>query len=123
MWNNLELIPVGHLVLVLIAAGARFTLPSKDHEAPTLRLLIGAVLAALFLVVAVYSLLKEYEVKLILTSGWITLIVAFISFFARDILMIFVRLFEQIRKDPLAILRELLAFLTKWKPTNKEDTP
>lgn len=117
--QELIAIPLGNLILVFIAAGARFTMPrAKDADPPTLWLLFGSVLWALFLVLGSYQLLFEYRVKAVLTDGWVTLITSALAFFAKDILISFLKLADKVKQDPLAFLRKLLDL---WKPSINED--
>lgn len=99
-------VPVGYLVLVLLASVARFLLLK---EPPAWRVLLAMPVSALLTIVAIHPWLSEKE----LSKGLLTLIVAFISFGAKDILEFLLFLAVQIKKDPLAIVRE---FLNKIKP-------
>lgn len=108
-------VPVSYLVLVLIAAGARFMI-TKDP--PTLKLLFGSIIWGLLVVTSTYQLILEFATNDDgrVSKGLITALVAIGAFFAKDILEILIKLFEQIMKDPLAILRELL---NKYKPGSR----
>lgn len=109
-------VPVSYLVLVLIAAGARFML-TKDP--PTLKLLFGSILWGLLVVIATYQLILEFatdDLTGITSKGLVTALVAVGAFFAKDILEISIKLFEQIKVDPLALLRDLL---NRYRPEKK----
>ena len=109
-------VPVSYLVLVLIAAGARFML-TKDP--PTLKLLFGSILWGLLVVLATYQLILEFATDAltgITSKGLVTALVAVGAFFAKDILEISIKLFEQIKVDPLALLRDLL---NRYRPEKK----
>ena len=109
-------VPVSYLVLVLIAAGARFMLMK---EPPTLKLLFGSIIWGLFVVIATYQLVVEVATDPITgvpNKGEVTAIVALGAFIAKDILEILIKLLEQIRLDPLAILRDLL---NRYKPDKR----
>lgn len=106
-------VPISYLVLVLIAAGARFML-TKDP--PSLKLLFGSIIWGLLVVAGTYPLIVEYATDTdtgITSKGLVTALVATGAFFAKDLLEIAIKLFEQIKRDPLALLRELL---NKYKP-------
>lgn len=109
-------VPVSYLVLVLIAAGARFML---IKEPPTLKLLFGSIIWGLLVVIATYQLVVEVATDPITgvpNKGEVTAIVALGAFIAKDILEILIKLLEQIRLDPLAILRDLL---NRYKPDKR----
>lgn len=109
-------VPVSYLVLVLIAAGARFML---IKEPPTLKLLFGSIIWGLLVVIATYQLVVEVATDPITgvpNKGKVTAIVALGAFIAKDILEILIKLLEQIRLDPLAILRDLL---NRYKPDKR----
>ena len=109
-------VPVSYLVLVLIAAGARFML-TKDP--PTLKLLFGSILWGLLVVLSTYQLILEFATDAltgITSKGLVTALVAVGAFFAKDILEISIKLFEQIKVDPLALLRDLL---NRYRPEKK----
>ena len=109
-------VPVSYLVLVLIAAGARFML---IKEPPTLKLLFGSIIWGLLVVIATYQLVVEVATNPITgvpNKGKVTAIVALGAFIAKDILEILIKLLEQIRLDPLAILRDLL---NRYKPDKR----
>lgn len=111
-------LPVSYLVLILIAAGARFML---TKEPPTPKLLCGSVLWGLLVVLGGYELLVSIatsEETGKLNKGIVTAGVALGSFFAKDLLEILIKLLEQVRVDPLALLRDLL---NKYKPGNGGD--
>lgn len=109
-------VPVSYLVLVLLAAGARFML---IKEPPTLKLLFGSIIWGLLVVIATYQLVVEVATDPITgvpNKGKVTAIVALGAFIAKDILEILIKLLEQIRLDPLAILRDLL---NRYKPDKR----
>lgn len=114
-------VPVSYLVLVLIAAGARFMLMK---EPPTLKLLFGSITWGLLVVIATYQLVVEVAtdpISGVANKGEVTAIVALGAFVAKDILEILIKLLEQIRRDPLAILRDIL---NRYRPDkrNEEDS-
>lgn len=109
-------VPVSYLVLVLIAAGARFMLTT---EPPTLKLLFGSIIWGLLVVIATYQLVVEAATDPdtgVLSKGLVTALVAVGAFIAKDILEILIKLLEQIRIDPLAILRDML---NRYNPDKK----
>jgi len=109
-------VPISYLVLVLIAAGARFMI-TKDP--PTLKLLFGSILWGLLVVLATYQLILEFATDAltgITSKGLVTALVAVGAFFAKDILEILIKLFEQMKVDPLALLRDLL---NRYRPEKK----
>lgn len=99
-------VPVGYLVIVLLASAARFLLLK---EPPSWRVLLSMPVYSLLAIVAIHPWLVERGYS----KGMLTLIVASVSFSARDILEFIVFLAFQLKKDPMRILRE---FLEKIKP-------
>lgn len=94
-------VPPSLLVLAILAAGARFFVAS---ELPNLWGIVSAVVLALFISAAIHPLLEDKEYS----KGLVTLMIALGSFFARDILELGIRLMQQAKADPMAIVRELL---------------
>lgn len=110
-------LPVSYLVLILIASGARFMLAKS---APDFKLLLGSILWGLFVVLGTYDLMLHvaWDDELQKTNkGVVTALVALGSFLAKDILEIVIKLFEQIKVDPLALLRDLL---NNYRPGSKD---
>lgn len=99
-------VPVSYLVTALISAGARFV---ASKEPPTIRRILETLIASGALVIGSYPYLEEKGYG----PGLMNLIVAGGSFAAKDILEVFLRLWEQLKSDPLALLRE---FLNSRKP-------
>lgn len=105
---GLNIIPVGYLVLVFVAAGARFMLAK---EPPTIRLLIATCLWGLFVVLASYDMLTSLATDKttgLVNKGYVTAAVAAGAFLAKDILQGLIKLLEQISNDPLSFLRDWL---------------
>ena len=94
-------VPVSYLVTALIAAGARFV---ASKEPPTVRRIIETIIASSALVIGSYPYLEEKGYG----PGLMNLIVAGGSFAAKDILEVLLKLWEQLKADPLALLREYL---------------
>lgn len=99
-------IPVGFLVIVLLASAARFLLLK---EAPSWKMILAIPVSALLVIASIHPWVVEEE----LSKGLVTLIVAAVSFAARDILEALLNLAAQIKQDPLKYLRE---FLERIKP-------
>lgn len=102
-------VPVSYLITGLLAAGARFIL---TKEPPTMRRVIESLLLALAVIFSIYPYLKEETYS----HGIINIIIGFLSFTAKNILEVLDIIWEQIKKDPLSLLRE---FLNKIKPGGK----
>lgn len=96
-------VPVSYLVTALVASGARFVM---TKEAPSIKRIFETLVASLALVVASYPYLEEQG----LGKGLLNLIVATGAFMAPDILESLLKLWKQIKADPLAIVRELLNY-------------
>ena len=96
-------VPVSYLVTALVASGARFVI---SKEVPSLRRILETLIASLALVTASYPYLEEQG----LGPGLTNLIVASGAFAAPDILETLLKLWKQIKEDPLAIVRELLNY-------------
>ena len=94
-------VPVSYLVTALVASGARFVI---SKEPPTVRRIIETIIASSALVIGSYPYLEERDYG----PGVMNLIVAGGSFAAKDILEVFLKLWEQLKADPLALLREYL---------------
>lgn len=99
--GDLIAVPPSLLVLAILAAGARFFLAS---ELPSLWGILSAVVLALFITAAIHPMLEDKEYS----KGLVTLLIALGSFLARDILEIVIKLLQQIKADPLAMVREYL---------------
>lgn len=110
-------LPVSYLVLILIASGARFMLAKS---APDFKLLVGSLLWGLFVVLATYDIIVSFafdEETQKLNKGIVTALVAVGAFLAKDILEILIKLFEQLKVDPLALVRDLL---NNYRPGSKD---
>jgi drug/metabolite transporter (DMT)-like permease len=94
-------VPVSYLVTALVAAGARFVV---SKEPPTIRKILETLIASSALVIGAYPYLEEKGYG----PGLMNLIVAAGSFAAKDILEAVLKLWEQLKSDPLALLREYL---------------
>lgn len=94
-------VPVSYLITGLLSAGARFII---SKEAPTIR----RVLETIFLGGAAMFISYPYLDEKGFSHGTINFILGFVSFFAKDILEVMIKLWEQIKSDPLSLLRELL---------------
>lgn len=119
--TQLEIIdvPISYLVLVLIAAGARFMLTKK--EPPTLKLLAASTIWGLFIVISTHGLVVSWATNAETgktNTGLVALITALSSFCAKDILETIDKLWEQVKNDPLGLLRE---FLNKIRPSKGDD--
>lgn len=99
-------VPVSYLVTGLIAAGARFVL---TKEPPTIRKVVEALVLAGAVIFSIYPYLQEKEYS----HGIINLTLAVLAFAAKDTLEIILKLWQQVKKDPLSLLRD---FLNKIKP-------
>lgn len=99
-------VPVSYLVTGLLAAGARFII---SKEAPTIRRVVETIFLGGAAIFISYPYLDEKG----LSNGTINLVIAFISFFVKDILEVGLKLWEQVKTDPLSLLRD---FLNKMKP-------
>lgn len=99
-------VPVSYLITGLFAAGARFII---SKEQPTLRRVVETIFLSGAAIFISYPYLEEKG----FTSGILNLSVAMISFAAKDILEAIIKLWEQIKADPLSLLRDLL---NKLKP-------
>ena len=115
MWLETTLgVPLNILLLCLIAGGTRVFLAV---EPATINGIIGNILAAIFLALVLHPMLVDEDYS----KGWITFLVATGSFAGRDILLIIPKLVAQIKKDPLAIIREYLNFRAgNTPPEDKE---
>lgn len=94
-------VPLTVLVLALLAAGARFILAPA---VPNIRGIISTAVLAIFLVVVCHHWLEESG----MSQGKQRVALAMLSFFARDILSIGIRLLEQVLADPMGALRDYL---------------
>lgn len=99
-------VPVSYLITGLLSAGARFIV---SKEPPTIRRVIETIFLGGAAIFVSYPYLEEKG----LSHGIINLVIAMISFAAKDILEVIIKLWEQIKTDPLALLRD---FLNKLKP-------
>lgn len=99
-------VPVGYLVLVLLASAARFLLL---REPPSWKVMLAMPVSALLVITAIHPWLVETEYS----RGTVTMLIALGSFAAKDILEFLLFLAVQLKKDPLGLLRE---FLNKTKP-------
>lgn len=105
---DFNIIPVGYLVLVFVAAGARFMLAK---EPPTIKLLLATCLWGLFVVLAGYDWVSAWATDKttgVVNKGLVTALVAAGSFLAKDILQGLIKLLEQVSNDPLSFLRDWL---------------
>lgn len=97
-------VPLNIIILCIMAGAARVLIAS---EALTIRGVLGIMTAALLLALIAYPYLTESgEHK----KGLVTLLVAVGSLFAKDVGLFLIRLLDQAREDPLAIVRDLLNF-------------
>ena len=97
-------VPLNIIILCIMAGAVRVFIAS---EALTVRGILGIMTAALLLALVAYPYLTESgEHK----KGFVTLLVAVGSLFAKDIGLFLIKLTEQAREDPLAIVRDLLNF-------------
>lgn len=97
-------VPLNIIILCIMAGAARVLIAS---EALTVRGVLGIMTAALLLALIAYPYLTESgEHK----KGLVTLLVAVGSLFAKDVGLFLIRLLDQAREDPLAIVRDLLNF-------------
>lgn len=91
----------GLIVVAVLAAGARIGL---SETCLNLKSVGTTVVTAAFLAVATHPLLVERGYS----EGTITLAIAGLTFFSRDILDILLVLKNQVREDPLGLLRDYL---------------
>lgn len=94
-------VPVSYLVTALVAAGARFMV---SREPPTVRRILETLITSMALVIGFYPYLEEKSYG----PGHTNLIIALGAFAAKDILEAILKLWGQIKTDPLALLREYL---------------
>lgn len=111
-FSDIVSVPISYLVLALLAGGARFLL---IREPPTFKMLIATIVWGLLVVIASYDWLLDLATSedKELNKGLVTLLVAIGAFGGKDILEILLKLLEQIKVDPLALLRDLL---NRYKP-------
>ena len=102
-------VPLNIIVLCLVAGATRILIAS---EAPTLWTITGTLVASLFLSLMAYPLLKEEEYS----TGLITLLVAIGSFGGKDILHGVLKLYEQVKSDPLSLVRDYL----NWRSSSRK---
>lgn len=102
------------VLLGLLAGGTRALISA---EPPSIRVLLGTILASVFLAVTLHPLLSDRSYG----SGVVTFLVAIGSFSAVDALPILPKLFKQLSKDPLSLVREFLVFRFGNKPKDKGD--
>lgn len=110
-------LPVSYLVLVFIAAGARFML---TKEAPTIKLLIATLICSIAVTMASHEALVGWltdKDSKELNKGLLTAVTALSAFAAKDILEGILKLGDQIKSDPLAFLRE---WLNRNKPGDNQ---
>lgn len=104
MFQDFEVgVPLPIVLLGLLAGGTRAFLSS---DPPTLKAIVGTILASVFLAIILYPLLADTSYG----KGLVTFLVAIGSITAADSLPILFKLLAQLRRDPLAILREYLNF-------------
>ena len=94
-------VPLNIFFLCLLAGGTRIFLAV---EPPTVKGIIGTILAAIFMAAILYPFLDDEDYG----KGFVTLLVAVGSFTARDILMKLPILVHLLSKDPVGVLREYL---------------
>jgi len=93
--------PVGFLVMTILAAGARFIM---SDEPITTRRMVETLLLSIALVFAIYPYIHEKDIG----KGMTNLVIASASFLAKDILETLIRLWRQIKTDPLKLLQDWL---------------
>ena len=98
---DIQILPVGVIVIAVLAAGARLSIAGGDI---TLREAVSSLIIAVFMAVAIYPYLLETE----LGHGQRILAIALCTFMSRDLLNILIVLQQQIKRDPLGIVREFL---------------
>lgn len=98
---DMLILPVGVVVIAVLAAGARLSIADADI---TLREAVSSLIIAVFMAVAIYPYLLETR----LGDGQRVLTIALCTFMSRDLLNILIVLQQQIKRDPLGIVREFL---------------
>lgn len=104
--NPLVAVPVSYLVTGLLAAGARFIV---SKELPTIRRVVETLITSGAVIFTIYPWVQEQDYK----HGEVNLIIAIAAFGAKDMLEVMIKLWTQIKKDPLSLLRD---FLNRIKP-------
>lgn len=102
------------VLLGLLAGGTRAFLST---EPPSIKTLLGTILASIFLAVILHPLLSDRTYG----AGLVTFLVSIGSFSAVDALPILPKLFKQLSKDPLSLIREFLVFRSGYKSKDKGD--
>lgn len=114
MWlGDMLGIPSNILILCLLAGGVRVAL---DVEPYTVKGIMGIISSSVLLALIVHPLLTDEEYS----KGLVTLLVALGSFAAKDIFNVIQQLFQQIKKDPLGLVREYLNWRHSKRPEDKE---
>lgn len=98
---DILILPVGVIVIAVLAAGARLSIADEDI---TLREAVSSLIIAMFMAVAIYPYLLETG----LGDGQRVLVIALCTFASRDLLNMLIVLQQQIKRDPLGIVREFL---------------
>lgn len=110
-----KVLPVGYLVLIFIACGARCMLAK---EPPTIKMLIASCLWGFLVTFSTHELVVSWATDStgVVNKGWVTAATALGAFLAKDILEILMTLVGQIRSDPMSFLRD-------WLNRNKPPAP
>ena len=89
-------------------------------DPPTVRAIISCILWGLFIVLATHDLLVAWATNEegVVNKGLVTGITALTSFVAKDILEFVIKLMDQLKEDPLSVLRDFLNYI---KPGKKGD--
>lgn len=107
MWlEQVTGVPAYILVLALLASATRIFLAA---EAINVKGILGIIASSMLLAVAAYPMLVDEDYA----KGLITFLIAVGSFLAKDIGEFMIRLSNQLKKDPLKFVRDLLNY---WRP-------
>lgn len=106
---DILILPVGVIVIAVLAAGARLSIADGDI---TIREAVSSLIIAVFMAVAIYPYLLETG----LGDGQRVLAIALSTFMSRDLLNILIVMQQQIKRDPLGIVREFL----NWRKSKND---
>lgn len=98
---DILILPVGIIVIAVLAAGARLSIADENI---TIREAVSSLIIAVFTAVAIYPYLLETGLE----DGQRVLAIALSTFMSRDLLNILIVMQQQIKRDPLGIVREFL---------------
>lgn len=94
-------IPISIVLIALISAGARIFISTEQM---TLKSVAGYLFFSVFAALITYPVLTDLGY----TKSLVTLLVATGCLVAKDIILFILKLADQLRQDPLAIVREVI---------------